>query len=114
MRRLSEPERKPTPIRISKPDVFFDIFTKPNKFEKTKMKVKSTPRNNNKKKSLTTVAARQGPNIKTYFKPNQAVPKAVIATPAEQLPEQGEGGKEKVFNCEVRGGESGVTWEPGL
>ena len=115
-------EVKPTPIQISKPVVLFDIFVKPNKqtfkkFEKSKAKL--TP-SSKKKKSLTTVAARQGPSILTYFKQNQnhenqAVLTAVVATPAEQLSGQGGGGKEKTkFNCGVRGEESGVTWEPRL
>ena len=125
LKRLTEV--KPTPIQVSKPVEFFEIFTKSNKqllHQKSsknseKSKVKSTPKN--KTKSLTPVAAQQGPGIRLYFKQNQireeqAVPKAAIVTPAWQLSGQGKGGKEKGFdfNCGVRGGESEVTWEPTL
>ena len=120
LRKLTE-EMKPTTIQRSKPSKLFEIFTSqllfPEKMCK-KSKVKPTPRN---KKSLTTVAAKQGSDIRNYFQQNQSCEKpavltAVTRTPAQQLSRQEGGGKKKVFNCnwEIRGEESGVTWEPRL
>ena len=124
--RNQEKDVKPTTIQISKPNLFFSIFSKSNqKHQKTckqsqKSKPKSTP--SRKKKSLTTVATQQGSDIRSYFQQNQirvkpATATAVIATAAQQLPEQLEGGKvpieTKRINCGVRGAESGVNWDPG-
>ena len=78
---------------------------------------------------MTTDAARQVPDIRSYFRKNQiqenqAAVTAVLTTAAQlQQPfEQSEGGKELSKsksktdrnNCGVRGGKSEVNWDPGL
>ena len=114
LRKLTE-EVKPTPVQVSKPIVLFDVFRNSKKSEKSKAKF--TPSRKQKKMSLTSVVSQQGTDIRKFFKQNQnqvkpAVVQAVIS-PAQQLSKQSEGGKEKASNYGVRGGKSGVTWEPG-
>ena len=114
LRKLTENWR-PTTVQRSNPSKLFEIFTKSKKplFPQQKCKkskTKSTP--SNKKKSLTTVAAKPGPDIRNYLKQNQSCEKPAVVQQLSKL------GKEKELlakcNYGVRDGESGVNWDPGL